>query len=105
MTDGQTDDPRPWQREIAVATVNLSNAVLAFGEAIAGTQAIAEALNGEVAAAADADDLAGYGVDEDDRRPPEDGEAWACPRGLPDVACAALHDHYPTPRRRRHGEG
>jgi hypothetical protein len=110
-------DRQAWARDVAAATVALSNAVLGFGEAIAGTKALTEALDAEVdrhsvgdmlrdvAAVADGEDPAGYGVNEDDRRPPEDGEAWVCPRGLPDIACAALHDHYPSPRRRRRGEG
>lgn len=100
--------------EIADATIALSNAVLGLGVALAGAPAIREAMDREIevspllAALMDAEDPPGAGVDEDPRRPPEDGEGWACPTGLPDAECKALHDHYPTPRpdrRRGHGEG
>lgn len=95
--------------DIADAAVGLSNAALTLGVALVGAPAIREALGREaevsplLAALMDGEDPVGHGVNEDDRRPPEPGE-WTCPLGSPDVACIALHDHYPTPRRRGHGE-
>lgn len=96
---------------VADAIIGLSNAVLTLGIALAGAPEIRQAMDREVevspvlATLMDGDDPPGHGVNEDERRPPEDGEGWSCPIGVPDLVCAALHDHYPRPGRRRHEEG
>jgi hypothetical protein len=93
--------------QVADAIIGLSNAVLTLGLALVGEEEIRQARDREVevspllAALADEEDPAGYGVNEDDRRPPEDGE-WKCPDGIKSVdSCRAIHDHAPPLRGRR----
>lgn len=105
MSGGQGGDRQAWAAGVADAFVALSQAVLGLGAALAGMDAMTEALDREVegplaAHLADAEDPAGHGVDEDPRRDPDEADPWRCPQGLPDGDCKAQHDHFPPPPKR-----
>lgn len=110
MSVGQGDgfDLAAWQEGVAHAAVALSEAVLGFGVALAGIDAMRVALDvfsedSPLTGLLDGDggeddegDAPGDGVNEDLRRDPEPGE-WVCPVGEAAPDCKRLHDHFPPP--------